>query len=164
MGQEIGRAIHDKLITDFTSLKFSNNQNIFNNVKKFYASTSMEALDCLIIPDSLSENVQGGSAGNTQTTRIYRFRALSYEQIEAADTDNVGNIKYSRLLNIADSILDYLQKEPSNLNSWGSTNSINIYKIRVDSPRYDTQQTENGYNAFIDISFSVYLSLIPQNL
>lgn len=160
---EIARLIHDKLVTDFAALKFSNNATIFNNVKKFFASGSMEALDCVILPDSTPEVVEGQSAGNSQTTRIYNFRAFTYEQIEAASDDAAGSMKYSRLLNTQDSILDYLQKEPSNLNAWGNTNNIRIYKIRVNSVNFDTQRSEGGFLVLLEISFGVYLNIIPQS-
>lgn len=161
---EIGRQIHDKLLTDFAALKFSNNSALFNNVEKYYASSQMEARDCLIKATSVPENVEGGSAGNFQTTRMYSFSAFTFEQIEASDTTAAGKIKYSRLLNILDSILDYLQKEPSNLNAWGASNSINIYKIRVNNPVFDTVQTEGGYSEVLEVPFTIYLNVIPQNL
>lgn len=160
---EIGSKIHDKLISDFKGLKFSNNATIFTNVKKFYVDT-MTANDCLIIPDSIPEETTGASAGNTATTRAYTFRAVAMEIIESSDTDENGDIKYSRLLNIQDSILDYLQKEPSNLNSWGTSNNVNIYKIRVNSVNFDIQQFSSGYGVFLKVNFSVYLNVIPQNL
>lgn len=161
---EIGSKIYDKLITDFSALKFSDNSTVFANVKKFYASGAMEARDCLLIPDSIPETVVGQSAGNYQTTRAYTFRAIAYEVLEETESDSSGSIKYSRLMNITDAILNYLQKEPSNLNSWGNSNSISIYKIRVNQPRFDTQRSENGFVALVDINFSIYLNVIPQNL
>lgn len=161
----IGQQIHDKLLVDFGNLEFYNtNTKIFTTVKKFYASGSMHSSNGLIIPDSTPEIVEGQSAGNSQTTRVYTFRAIAVEEIEATDSDSEGSLKYSRLLNIQDAILDYLQKEPSNLNAWGNTNSIFIFKIRVNNVTYDTQKSETGYVALLDVNFSVYLSVIPQNL
>lgn len=164
MSTAIGSAILDKLISDFAALKFANNVTIFNNVKVFYTGDSMESMDCLIIPDVLPETTVGESAGNTQTTRIQTFRIITFETIEASATNAEGLIKYKRLLNIADSILDYLQKEPSNLNSWGNSNNIAIYKIRVNQPRFDTQRTETGFAVILDLSFGIYLNIVPQNL
>lgn len=164
MAIEIGTTIHNKLLVDFAALKFANNATIFNNVKKFFAGGSMEALDCLVIPRTTPEIVTGQSAGNTATTRVYSFSAIVTEQIESTDSDSAGSVKYSRLLNIQDSILDYLQKEPSNLNSWGNSNNINIFKIRTDIPRFDVFQTESGYSAVLDITFSIYVNIIPQSL
>lgn len=161
---EIGSKIYDKLITDFAALQFANNTTIFSAVKKYYANDSMEALNCLIVPSTTNEVVTGQSAGNTATTRLYAFSAIVVEQLESTDNDANGSIKYSRLVNIADSILDYLQKEPSNLNSWGNDNNISIFKIRTDSPRYDIQKTESGYAVILDVSFTIYLNVIPQNL
>lgn len=160
----IGQLIHDKLITDFIALNFADNTDLFVNVKKFYAANSMKARDCLIIPDSNSETTEGQSAGNFQTTREYAFRAISIENLEETDNDATGSIKYNRLMNIQDTILNYLQKEPSNLNSWGATNSIAIYKIRVRPVRWDVQRTESGFSAILDIPFSIFLNVIPQNL
>lgn len=161
---EIGSKIHDKLITDFAALQYSNGGTVFTNVKKYFAASAMAPGDCLIMPYSNTETVSGGSAGNTQTTREYGFRAVVVEQIEASDTDSQGAMKYSRLLNTQDSILDYLQREPSNLNSWGNANNIFIFKIRVRQVRHDVQRTEGGYAAILDISFGVFLNVIPQNL
>ena len=160
----IGQQIHDKLITDFAALTFEDATPLFGNVKKFYRQNSMEGRDCLILPNSNTENVDGESAGNFQTTRMYGFRMIAIEEIEAADDDDEGAIKYSRLMNIQDTVLDYLQKEPSNLNSWGDANSITIYKIRLGSVRWDTQPTEGGYVSLLDIPFTVFLNVIPQNL
>jgi hypothetical protein len=160
----IGSKIYDKLIEDFSNLQFEDGTTIFNKVQKYYAKDSMEALDCLIIPVSTNEVVTGQSAGNTATTRLYAFSAIVVEQLEATDNDVAGGIKYSRLVNIADSILDYLQKEPSNLNSWGNANDISIFKIRTDFPRYEVQQTESGYAVYLDVSFTIYLNVVPQNL
>lgn len=161
---EIGSKIHDKLLTDFATLTFTGGATCFNSVKKFYTASSWGPRDCVVLPDSTPEEVIGPSAGNTQTTRIYTFRAVVYEQIEAAASDSAGSIKYQRLLNIQDALLNYLQKEPSNLNSWGSTNSIAIYKIRVNQPRFDTFETEGGWGAILDLNFSIFLNIIPQNL
>lgn len=156
--------IQDKLIVDFIALTFEGGNTIFNNVRKFFATDSMESLDCLIIPDSNQEQTSGLSAGNTQTTREYAFRAIVVEHIEAAATEEEGTLKYSRIGNIEDAILDYLQKEPSNLNSWGNTNNLAIFKIRVTNVRYETVQSEAGYVVLLDILFSVFLNVIPQNL
>ena len=164
MSNEIGSKILAKLITDFAGLKFSNNQVIFNNVRSFYTGDSMEPLDCLVIPDITPEVTFGESAGNTQTTRIYQFRTLVFETIESSADNSAGQLKYNRILNITDALLDYLQKEPSNLNSWGNSNNINIFKIRVVQPRFDTQRTETGFGVLLDLSFGVYLNVVPQNL
>ena len=165
MAIEIGQKIHDKLITDLSALTFeTGGGTLFGNVKKFYATGTMAGRDCLIVPDSNDETVVGQSAGNTQTTREYGFKAVTIEVLEASDTDAIGAMKYSRLINIQDVLLNYLQKEPSNLNAWGNTNGISIYKIRVRPVRWDTQASESGYVALMEISFGVYLNIIPQNL
>lgn len=160
----IGEQIHSKLITDLATLTFDGGATIFNNVKPFFAEESMASSDCLLIPDSVPEIITGQSAGNIQTTRQYGFRIIVYEEIEASTTDSEGAVKYSRLLNTTDALLDYLQKEPSNLNAWGATNDINIFKIRVQNPIYDTQKSQGGYVGILDMTFSIYLNVIPQNL
>ena len=160
---EIGSKIHDKLITDFQALKFSNNTNIFNNVKKFFTS-SMVSMDCVIMPQSTPEDVQGQSAGNYQTTRMYTYSATVIEQIESSISDTAAGIKYARLENIQDSILDYLQKEPSNLNSWGDTNGINVFKIRVNNCDYRIEKAESGYVVALGVIFTIFVNVIPQNL
>lgn len=161
----IGQQIHDKLITDFAALKFEDDTTVlFSNVRKYFAATSMEPGDCLIIPDSNSEIIMGQSAGNTATTREYSFRAITFEQLEATDDNAAGSLKISRLMNRLDSVLEYLQKEPSNLNSWGNSNGIAIFKIRMRPVRFDTQQSEGGFSMLYDVPFSVYLNIVPQNL
>ena len=160
----IGQMIHDKLLTDFAALKFEDNSTLFRNVKKFYKARTMGARDCLIVPDSTPEETEGPQGGNYQTTRIYTFRAIYLETIESADNDEEGALKYSRLLNTTDSVLNYLQKEPSNLNSWGDSNGIAIYKIRVQSLRYTDQETKKGYATLGHVTFGVYLNVVPQNL
>lgn len=160
----IGQLIHDKLITDFAALQFEGGNTLLNNVKKFYAASSWESQDGLILPDSTPEQTEGNSAGNTATTREYSFRFLAKEEIEATDVDATGSLKYSRLMNIVDAVLDYLQKEPNNLRAWGNTNSIDIFKIRITSMRYDTLETEGGYSVIAHVSFSVFVNIIPQNL
>lgn len=160
----IGQLIHDKLITDFSAFQFEGGNTMFNNVKKFYAASSVKPLDCLIIPDTNQETVQGQSAGNSQTTREYAFRAVVIEQIEATDSDTEGSLKYSRLMNIQDEILDYLQKEPSNLRSWGQTNNIQIFKNRVTQVRFDTVESESGYVVMLDVLFGIFLNVVPQSL
>jgi len=159
-----GQLIHDKLITDFAAFTFEGGADMFSKVQKFYASDSMGALNCLIIPDSNQETVEGLSAGNTATTREYAFRAVVIEVIEEADTDAEGSLKYSRLMNVTDEILDYLQKEPNNLRAWGNTNNLNIFKNRIRSVRYDTVESTAGYAVLLEVIFGVYLNVIPQNL
>ncbi len=161
---EIGSKIHNKLITDFQALKFSDNTVIFQNVRKFFPVNSMKSLDCLIVPGPAPEVVEGQSAGNFQTTRMYNFRAVVMEVLESTTTNVEGDIKYTRIMNILDAILDYLQKEPSNLNAWGNSNSINIFKIRVGLPDFVPQQSTNGYSVILDVPFIVYLNVVPQNL
>lgn len=160
----IGTLIHEKLITDFDALTFSGGGDLFNRVQKFYKTNSMGSGDCLVLPDLGTENVDGESAGNTATTREYGWRVIAVEEIEASANDSEGSIKYSRMMNRLDSLLDYIQKEPSNLNAWGNANSINVFKMRLRSWRYDQQRAENGIVALIDITFSVYLNIIPQLL
>jgi hypothetical protein len=161
---EASRLIHDKLITDFTALKFSDNSALLANVKKFYASETMKGRDGLIMPDSTGEVVEGQSAGNTQTTRSYSFKAIVIEEINATDSDSEGSIKYSRLLNVQDSILDYIQKEPSNLRAWGLTNNINIYKNRITNITFDQQLAEQGYIEVMTIRFTIFCNVVPQLL
>jgi hypothetical protein len=160
----IAQKIHDKLITDFQALTFENDSTLFTNVKKFYASQTMQARDCLIIPDTNDEQVLGGSAGNTSTTRNYGFNAIVIEAIKATDSDSEGSLKYSRLLNEVDEILDYIQKEPSNLNSWGATNNIDIFKIRLRQVFFNQELAENGYVEVANVQFNVYLNVTPQLL
>jgi dsDNA-binding SOS-regulon protein len=160
----IGTQIHDKLITDFATLTFGDGNITFNNVKKFYRAESQQALDCLVLPDTTPEVIVGQSAGNTQTTRQYTYRIIVTESIEEATTDEEGANKYSRILDIQDGLLDYLQKEPSNLNAWGQTNNIHIFKIRVNNPRFDRLSTANGYAEVLDLTFTVFVNVIPQNL
>lgn len=161
-----GQLIHDKLIADFKTFTFSSGGTLFNNVEKFFATSTMKSSDCLILPDSNEETVQGNSAGNYQTTRAYNFRAFVVENIETSASNSEGSLKYSRLMNSQDAILDYLQKEPSNLNAWGQlqTPKIEIFKIRITNTRFDTLETKNGYSAILDISFGIFLNVIPQNL
>lgn len=159
-----GQQIHDKLITDFAAFEFEGGATMFNNVQKFYPKSSMGALDCLIVPDSNLETVEGLSAGNTQTTREYAFRAVVVEVLEETDTTAEGSLKYSRLMNVTDAILDYVQKEPSNLRAWGISNDIQIFKTRIRNVRYDTERSESGYVVFLEVIFGVFLNVVPQNL
>jgi len=159
-----GQLIHDKLITDFKTFDFEGGNTMFNNVEKFYAGSTMGALDCLIVPDSNLESVEGGSAGNTQTTREYAFRAVVIEVLEETDSKAEGSLKYSRLMNVTDAILNYVQKEPSNLRAWGLTNDILIFKTRIRNVRYDTVKTKSGYAVLLEVIFGVYLNVVPQNL
>lgn len=162
----IGQLIHDKLITDFAALKFENNTtSIFNNVKKFYAASSQKPQDCLIKPDSNNEIVSGQSAGNTATTRVYTYAAIFFEQVEASTTDNEGSIKYQRLMNTLDGILNYIQREPSNLRSWGISNGIDIFKTRLNNVRFGVlERSEGGFVEVGYVLFSVYLNITPQLL
>lgn len=160
-----GAKIYEKLITDFGALKFENNTTIFSAVKAFFTK-AMDANTCLIIPDLNNEKVDGLSSGNTETTREYGFRAVVIEELESTVSDSEALTRYMRMLNIQDSMLNYLQKEPSNLNAWGhaQTPSLNIFKIRVANVRCDTQRAENGYVALLDVSFRVSLNVVPQLL
>lgn len=73
MAIEIGTTIHNKLLVDFAALKFANNATIFNNVKKFFAGGSMEALDCLVIPRTTPEIVTGQSAGTGRPKGLSKY-------------------------------------------------------------------------------------------
>lgn len=162
----IGSKIHDKLITDFKTFTFEGGSTMFANVEKYFAIGSMDSGDCLITPDSNNEIVEGQSAGNTATTRIYAFRATVVEFLESTTSNADGSTKYSRLLNIQDKILDYIQKEPSNLNGWGQSQSptIDIFKIRLQQIIFDQQVTEKGYAEVMDVRFNVSLNITPQLL
>lgn len=162
----IGALINNKLIEDFKLLEFSNNNVIFNNVEKFYAEDTMESSDCLIRPISNDESTIEPAGGNIETMREYGFKAVVLEMIESSLTKAEGSKKYDRLMNTQDAILNYLQKEPSNLNAWGQQQNpiINIYKIRVRNTRFVTARSKGGYAEFLDIDFSVYLTVVPQNL
>ena len=166
MSNLIGSKIHDKLITDFTALNYTASNPVFVNVKKYFAADTMAARDILVRPDFNSEETAGQSSGNTATTREYSYRAIMVEFINSSESDSEVSIKYSRLENQLDALLDYIQKEPSNLNSWGNTQSpvINIFKMRLKNVNHDVQLTENGYGEILDVRFSVYLNITPQLL
>ena len=157
-----GQLIHDELITDFAALQYVGGATIFNNVKKFYAADSMKSSDCLILPASNTEEI----AGNTSTHKVYSFDALAIEVINDTDSDAEGALKYSRLLNIQDSILDYIQLEPSNLNAWGQLQSpvLNVYKIRLSQVAFDEQLTQGGFAAVMRVRFSIFINITPQNI
>lgn len=157
--------IHNKLITDFAILDIGGGQN-FGAVKKAYRAETMQPLDCLIMPDTSSEQVTGGSAGNTATTRQYGFAVSLYELINSTDDDSVMDIKYSRLTNCQDAILDYLEVEPNSLRTWALNlnEPINLFKIRVTQVFYDRLQAENGFAEQLLIRFSVFVNVVPQNL
>ncbi len=162
---EITSKIYDKLITDFAALKYEDGVTVtFGNVKSFFADGTMSEGDCLILPISAPEQVTGPSAGNMQTTRILGFSATTFEILESAISQSAGEVKMRRLTNKLDVMLKYLQKEPSNLNAWGQTNEIDIYKIRVDLPRFAPQRSTAGFTYLLEVPFSVYLNVVPQNL
>lgn len=156
--------IHDKLITDFATLQFEGAGVLFNNVKKYFADNTMGASDCLLTLDSVAESTSGGSAGNSATTREATFLAVFFETLEKASSDTEASTKYSRLLNITTSILDYLQKEPNNLRLWGAGENIQIHKIRAGQTNYQAELTPNGYAIVAYAPFTVYINITPQLL
>lgn len=156
------RLIHDKLITDFTTLQFGNTNSLFTNVKKHYPLTSMKGGDALIVKDGFSENIQG----IVSTERNYDFLFITYEAIESSLSQNDSDAKLDRLSEVEDKVLDYLQKEPNNLRSWGFSQSpsIEVVKIRVVSNLYDTLQAENGYVKELQIRFTITTRIDSQNI
>lgn len=155
------KEIHDKLVTDFSSLQFEGGNALFTSVKKI-RRTNPTSTECILMKADLVEEI----SGNTETDRIYGFVAIIEEFIESSISQTEADKKIDRLSNIEDKILNYLQKEPNNLRAWGQSQNplIEIFKIRVMPSRHQEAITEKGYAVGLVIPFTVYVLNVPQLL
>jgi predicted oxidoreductase len=86
------------------------------------------------------------------------------EVLESALTVDEAEIRIARSSEIEDRILDYIQKEPSNLNAWGQTNSIEVFKMRLINMTEDDVRSKNGYSTVKQLRFDVSVLITPQLL
>lgn len=156
--------IAEQLKSDIMVLQFEGGNTSFKNVKYGYRSGLMGDDDALLLPDSNNETVEGQSAGNTQTTREYGFELQVYEEINTDISNTQIDTKYLRLMNRVDSVLDYIQKEPSNLNSLSLGSNGVVFKMRLRQVIHDRIKTELGIVEYASIRFSVFVNVVPQLL
>lgn len=158
-----GGALLQKLITDFKALTFAGGEDLFIDVKSAYREGIRGNRQAILIPDDNSETIRG----NTETDRQYGFLLSALEETNSTETDAIVQNMYVRLLNIQDALLDYLQKEPNNLRTWGQNQStiIPIYKIRLGQPIFLEGKTPSGgYGVEMQFRFTVYINVTVQNL
>lgn len=152
--------IHDKLITDFAALQFEGGNTLFGNVKKDFRQVAMGSGDCLLLMDDMSQDVQG----ITTTQRDYGFLWVYMEATEASITDIEAATRISRMANVEDAVVNYLQKIPNNLRAWGDTNSIEVVRIAVTNVFYDESKTPDGYQIVQRGRFFVRVDVNARNL
>jgi hypothetical protein len=158
-----GSSILDKLITDFSALEFEGGELLFNNVKSSYRESIRGARDAVLLPDDDSEFIRG----NQETDRNYGFFLSAIEETNSVASDTVTQNMYYRLMNIRDGLLDYLQKEPSNLRQWALAQSpqINIFKNRLNQVLFNEGESPNGgYAVEMQFRFTVFVNINPKLL
>jgi hypothetical protein len=150
----------DKLITDFTALQFDSGSSLFTNMKKFYRASSMQGGDGLLLADQIGEDIKGV----TTTQREYGFVLVHIESMEGVETDADAAIRIDRQSEVETTLLDYLQKEPNNLRTWGNTNGIEVVKIRIGNGIYLDQKSESGQARALVLRFKVIVDINNRNL
>ena len=152
------KEVHDQIITDFSGFTFSGGAPMFSQVVKALGNDiTAQSGTCLISLDSPSVDI----IGNTSDDRILGFSAFYIEFLQSASQSQVID-RVDRISNVEDRILDYLQKEPSDLR--GAVSGVDIYKVRVTPSTYSEDQTEHGIVLTLTIRFQVHILLTPQLL
>lgn len=153
------KAIHDKLITDFSNLTHESSSNkLFADTKKYYFEIPTNTPSCRIIPISQGIEV----VGNTTDNRAYRFQADIYELIESSATQAEAELKIDRLGNIEDSIVAYLEKIPDNLEH--AITGIHVTSIDITNVFYNYEVNESGTVVYLSIAFDINVIITPQLL
>lgn len=164
---ESGAKILQKLIEDFKALTYTGgSSNLFSDVASSYLTETRNPSQGLLLYDDDTEFIRG----NNMTDRNYGFYFHDFEEINNKSlTDADVQNMYYRLANKRDVLLNYLQREPSNLRAWGQlqTPIISIFKNRVNQVLFDVGKSQNGgYAATMELRFTVFQSidvkLIPE--
>lgn len=153
--------IHNKLIEDIGALEYTGTSNkLFTSVKKFIRDT-MTGEQCLILDDGVREEIIGA----TTTTRTYKFMVVYVDELEKNVSDSEASIVIDRGSNREDVILDYIQKEPGNLNSWADSEGFTIYKMRLAGEvTVIDVLTKSGQGTMKSIPVEVPVLITPQSL
>lgn len=162
---QIRKLIHDKLITDFTALKHVNGTDaLFAGVKKIFINLPASLPVCEIIPTSVNTSVLGLEFNE----KAIGFTAITYEQINQetgtteSDQQTEAERKITRLSDIEDIVIQYLEKIPDSLR--GNVGSADIVRIDIQPSSWDYQIGENGLRIFLSITFAIVMVDEPKSL
>lgn len=162
---QIRKLIHDKLITDFTALKHVNGTDaLFASVKKIFINLPASLPVCEIIPSAVNTSVMGLEFNE----KAIGFTAITYEQINQetgvseADQQTEAERKITRLSDIEDIVVQYLEKIPDALR--GNVGSADIIRIDIQPTSWDYAIGENGLRVYLSINFSIVMIDEPKGL
>jgi len=146
---EYKKAIHDKLITDFSALTYSDNKVCFKEVQKIFISFPSGTPSCQI----LSTEPTVDQSMLQYDKRMYGFSAIFFDYIESNASQSVADDKIDTMSDIEDVVLDYLEKVKNN-NLETAISGLKVVDIAVSAGRYSYEDSENGIRIYCSIDFT----------
>lgn len=147
------KTIQERLITDLSAMRYSDNSVLLGSVKKYYIEIPTQRPFCEVMPTNFNILQDGIS----YDTRQESFYINVYEAIESTITDEEASIIIDRINEIKGRILRYLEKQNDILN-WNLTD-IEIYNVRPTNGSINTQLTEEGQVLILQINVTFDINI-----
>lgn len=145
------KVVLDKIITDLRTLTNSGGNTCFADVQKLLISFPTSYPACEVLPLRTNVEVMGMDFDSRQLS----FDAIVYELIETNGSQAETDAKIDRLMDIEDTLCEYIQAIPNNLNGMSGLEALTISKTTIDNQTYNYENGENGLRLYLTVEFTV---------